>query len=119
MNKYQLWLDDDAKTVGMEAFRYPPNDGLWAPWVIATSVEEAKQIVKEKGMPVHMDLDHDLGTGDAMEFLKWLAFEYWTGEGEIPSYEIHSLNPSGRANIAAFMYSWHKSIGKFSPLSIH
>lgn len=118
MSDYQLWLDDDAKTIGMESFRYPPNN-IGETWIIASSIEEAKQIVKENGMPIHMDLDHDLGTGNAMEFLKWLAFEYWDGKSQIPTHDIHSMNPIGRANIAAFMYSWARSIGKFPPLSIH
>lgn len=82
-------------------------------FLIARSTREAIEYVREYGMPKAMSLDHDLGGSDtAMVFLRWLANDWWDGAMIPPEYHIHSANPVGRLNIAAFMSSWHRSLEK-------
>jgi len=103
--KYKLFLDDDCKTPGMEAFRYPPDNS----YLSATSSMEAQKIVLEHGIPEFIDFDHDLSGNDtAMIFLRWLANTYPEGIKQILGYRIHSRNPDGAKNIRAFMESWKK-----------
>ncbi len=95
---YKLFIDD-------ERIPYVPEE-----WDIARSSEEAKEIIKTKGMCSYISFDHDLGGDDTtMIFLKWLVNEFWNGEDPIPEYAVHSQNPVGRANIISFMDSWVKS----------
>jgi hypothetical protein len=81
------------------------------PWTVARSTEAAKALVSERGMPALMSLDHDLGGEDrAMDFLKWLANEYWDGVQAVPMFLVHSANPVGILNLASFMDSWRRSV---------
>lgn len=98
-----MFLDDDARTIGMESFRYPPDSS----WQVACSAKEAIDLVKIKGLPLIMDLDHDLGDSDAMQFLRAIEVEF--PESLPPDYLVHSRNPSGVASIHAFMHSWKLS----------
>lgn len=103
MKVWKLFLDDDARTSGMESFRYPPD----ASWTIACSAQEAIYLAKSQGLPSIMDLDHDLGDSDTMQFLRAIEVEF--SESLPPDYLVHSCNPSGVASIHAFMYSWKLS----------
>jgi len=104
---WNLFLDD---------LRIPPEmhqPSLENPafWTLAQSSQEAMDLVREKGMPAFMSLDHDLGGDDkSMVFLNWLAYEYWNGEDNIPLYVVHSANPVGAENIESFMLSWVRSM---------
>jgi hypothetical protein len=99
----KLWVDDDARTPGMEPFRYPPSAG----WVIAVSVQEAILAVQAYGYPEELGLDHDLGEETVMKFLTWL-FENFPNH-KPPTYSIHSKNPWGCENIEAYLSSWLKT----------
>jgi hypothetical protein len=100
-----LFLDDLRNPVDA-GFR----DSTARGFVVARSTVEAIALVRDKGMPKLMSLDHDLGGADtSMVFLRWLSREFWDGHMTVPEYHIHSQNPVGRQNIAAFMSSWHKS----------
>lgn len=96
---WKLYLDD---------LRDPPP-AVGEPWTVARSSSEAIQLVEEKGLPMWMSLDHDLGGDDtSMVFLKWLAYEY---QAEfIPLWFVHSANPIGKQNIEAFLKSWLRSM---------
>jgi hypothetical protein len=102
---YKLFIDDDAKTPGMESFRYPPDDS----WKIALSAQEAIDIVKLNGLPSEIDFDHDLGDSNVMEFLRWISLTDLILQNP-PKYKIHSRNPEGAKNIHSFMESWKKSL---------
>ena len=79
--------------------------------IVARSTHEAQHIVLKRGMPNFLALDHDLSGDDrAIDFLKWLANEYWDGKEAIPDFEVHSSNPEGSANLKAFMRSWKNSL---------
>jgi hypothetical protein len=104
---YYLYLDDERNI--------PVHYGREHNWVVRRSSKEAIDYVTKCGLPQFMSLDHDLGGDDTtMNFLKWLAYEYWPQlppETKIPAYVVHSANPVGRQNIISFMESWKKSQG--------
>jgi hypothetical protein len=107
-----LFLDDirNPKFVYDETLSLD-SECWFTKWTVARSSEEAKRLVLEKGMPTLMSLDHDLGGPDtSIDFLSWLAREYWDGESAVPRFKVHSANPEGSKNIRAFMDSWRKSI---------
>lgn len=99
---YSLWVDDQA--------RDPETPKRHAPegFVVATSSQEAMDIVDDLGPPDFMDLDHDLGGDDkVITFLNYL-FELYPDNP--PDYRVHSENVEGQKNIISFMESWHKSL---------
>jgi hypothetical protein len=100
---YKLFIDDQLDDPDAPA-RWLPQD-----FVGAKSSEEAIAIVKQRGFPYYLDLDHDLADGDdVMIFLKWLWNTYpYT---EPPEFNIHSANPVGKKNIESFINSWKKSL---------
>ena len=110
---YNLFIDDIRNPDWPEciASGIDPKDV----WVIVRSSKEAKIIVSERGMPLKIAFDHDLGIDynnridTTMIFLKWFEAQ-WDGISSIPEYTIHSSNPSGCENIRSFMESWKKSI---------
>lgn len=99
MNSWCLYLDD---------LRSPPTDGR--DYVVARTPEEALGLIRTRGLPSFMSLDHDLGPDlDTMQFLRLLYRENPTPPF-IPSYEVHSANPVGRANIISLLESWRRSL---------
>lgn len=110
---YKLWLDDDANKPGMADWRSPPKDEAKY-WKVARSTKEAKQIVLDHGIPVYMELDHDLGLDEygkpdkSLDFLKWLEQNYPAAIDSIQGYGVHSKNDEGRADIRSFFESWRK-----------
>lgn len=89
---YRLFIDDE---------RSPPRGGE-NDWVIARSSAEAKQVVRDRGVPSFISYDHDLGGNDtSMNFIWWLIGSYL--DGTIQSfpinYGVHSQNPVGARNI--------------------
>lgn len=102
-----LYLDDE---------RFPKTEG---PWIIARSVEEAFRLIQEKGCPQKMSLDHDLGWDDALNkalpdgtnFVHQFVAKCLDGEIKLPedfSYNIHSANPVGSANMKSYLDSFFK-----------
>jgi hypothetical protein len=122
---WKLYLDDlrdpsytygEALVPGEQVARHleSPRQVGFAPalWVVARSTEEAKKLVLDRGMPEVMSLDHDLGDQDrAMDFLTWLANEYWDGTQPIPMVIVHSANPIEAENLRSFADSWKRSVG--------
>lgn len=103
---WKLYLDDE---------RSLPDSS----WTLAKSSTEAIDLVKAKGMPSVMSLDHDLGEQDtSLVFLKWLAFDSKYSALACPQYTVHSANPVGRDNILAFLASWKKSCTSRRPVGM-
>lgn len=101
---YLLFLDDTRDAV--DTYGIYGED-----MIVARSTHEAQEIVLKQGMPSKLLLDHDLGGDDrAMDFLKWLANEYWDGQQSIPDYEVHSSNAEGKLNLQSYMKSWKNSL---------
>jgi len=106
---WNLYLDD-VRNPG-DTWKNPEE------WTVARSSGQAKTLVISRGWPKKMSLDHDLGGEDtSMVFLKWLANESLDFDVQefppLPEWHVHSANPVGAKNIAAFMNSWEKVAGE-------
>lgn len=102
---WKLWLDDQLSDPSCPE-RHTPEGYLGA-----SSSVEAQALVREKGMPSFMDLDHDLGPDDdALVFLRWLEGYWWEtrAQGKLPTYQVHSRNTVGQVRIRAFLDNWQK-----------
>lgn len=98
---YKIYLDD---------LRAPPDSS----WMVARTVDAAKHLISEYGVPNEMSLDHDLGTGiDAPELLKWIATEFM--DGRMPrsilttKVTVHSANIPGILNLRGYWCSFVES----------
>jgi hypothetical protein len=99
---YALFLDDERDLSYIDT----SHTGTW--WV-ARSSAEAKSLILTLGLPTYIAFDHDLGGEDkAMTLLYWLDAEGYVEAFPPPKWGLHSGNPVGRENIAAFMNSWAK-----------
>ena len=113
---YNLFIDDIRNPDWHECAWSGVDASL--EWVIARSSKEACDIVKQRGMPARMALDHDLGErwdpkdriDTVPRFLNWLAYDYFEAGMTIPEYTIHSANPVGAENMRSFMESWKRSV---------
>lgn len=104
------------------------NDGR--EYKLARSVEEAKALIKEFGLPSHIAFDHDLGWEDLQpiegsfliaaplegkeapsgyDFAKWLVEMDLDGVHDLSldfTWSVHSSNPAGAKNINGLLYSY-------------
>lgn len=94
---YKLFIDDE---------RFPVSDDF----VIARSSDEAISVVLDKGLPIYISFDHDLGGEDtSMRFVKWFAEHVLFGEASLDEafdFYVHSQNPVGKKNIEAYMQNF-------------
>lgn len=107
---YKLYIDD---------LRNPPDRS----WVVVRSVAAAQEYIEAYGFPSFISFDHDLGmkgkilpsglwVGEEEEqptgydFAKWLCEkdmdEPWMSRLKF-SYQVHSANPVGAANITGYL----------------
>lgn len=101
--RWKLFLDD---------LRTPNDDS----YLLATDVEEAKQLIAHYGMPHYISFDHDLGedaNGSPLEsgydFAKWLVSMELDGLLKFPedfAFSVHSMNPVGAKNIHSYMKNY-------------
>ena len=95
--RWKLFLDD---------LREPKSDDF----VIARNVKKAKELIKKKGFPSYMSLDHDLGKNEptGYDFVKWIVNEY--KDKELPEFDfnIHSANPVGAKNMELLLNNFIK-----------
>lgn len=96
-----LYLDDE---------RIPKTDRHWK---IVRSYDEAVSYVIAYGLPTHVSFDHDLGLGKSgYDFAKWIVEYDLDHPGTIPdgfSFNVHSANPVGAANISGLITSYLRS----------
>ena len=100
---WKLYLDD---------IRHPAD----TTYIVARTVEEAKQLIEQYGVPEHISFDHDLGVDDrgdlipdGYDFAKWLVAMDMEGVIKLPknfTFEVHSKNPVGAENIRAYLSSY-------------
>lgn len=95
----QLFIDD---------LRQPPS----AEWVVVRSFDEAVAFFDRHGIPSRISFDHDLGEQQGqllptgMDIAKAMVEGVLDGRYTLPdgfSYQVHSANPVGRANIIGLM----------------
>lgn len=101
---YKLFIDDE---------RFPP-EGKEDEYVIARTPAEAMKIMAERGCPIFISFDHDLGGSlTAMQVVRAMVemdMDFLqAGESFIPpefGYYVHSQNPIGAANIRGLLNSY-------------
>lgn len=87
----RLWLDDVREKPGL---RYDTH---------VKTVHEAKGYIMS-GKVVAISFDHDLGTEETgYDLAKWIEEQAYHGKVQRISWDIHSANPVGAANIRAAM----------------
>lgn len=94
-----LYIDD---------IRFPTTD---RDWTIVRSSIEAFAFFTEHGCPEYISFDHDLGGEDtSMIIVKWMVERDLDSDGKfIPenfTYNVHSANPVGHANIMGYLKSY-------------
>ena len=97
-----LFLDDE---------RYPSDKDPLKDWVIARTVNEAQDLIRDCGMPYRMSLDHDLGDGipTGYDFIKWLVEQDMDDVIDIDViiyFYVHSQNPVGAENIRSYFNTY-------------
>lgn len=96
---YRMFLDDE---------RFPADKD--ADMIIVRNLDEVKKIVEEKGFPVYISFDHDLGSSEnGLEVARWLVIYLMNRNEDLPpgfSYTVHSMNPVGREDIIGYMDSF-------------
>lgn len=100
MKPWKLYIDD---------LRTPEDQTF----IISRTVDEAKRLIEEMGIPSFISFDHDLGVdnqGDLLEsgydFAKWLVEIDLDGRYRIPKefeFKVHSMNPVGAKNIQSYL----------------
>lgn len=102
---WKLWLDDQINDP-VTPNRHPPEG-----WTGASSYEEAILLIELHGWPSHVSFDHDLGEGKktGYDFAKWLVEKDMDNMSFLEySYNIHSANPVGAANIKGLLDGWFR-----------
>ena len=100
---WKLFLDDERDPVGDD-------------WVVCRDIYEAMRECAERGMPYHIQFDHDLGTphfddNNGYNFAKWIVDQILDGRWKLPenfTWDVHSQNPVGSANINALLENFMK-----------
>lgn len=97
---YDLFLDD---------VREPETD---LDWTVVRTVEAFKETIRDRGVPDHMSLDHDLGESydnpeeapNGMDAVDWMI------DGGIvpPSYNVHSANGPAADRMTSKLDQWVK-----------
>ena len=95
---YKLFIDDTRE----------PSD---VTWVIVRSYDEAIAYIVSHGLPNFISFDHDLSDNSltGYDIAKWIVESDLDGTINIPedfTYEIHSQNPIGAANIKGLLDSY-------------
>jgi hypothetical protein len=98
---YKMYLDDIREPA-------KSND-----YVIIRTAEAAIEYIQNYGMPTYISFDHDLGEDimSGYDFAKWLVEESLNGHLIFPkkfSFNVHSANPVGAANIEAILENYLK-----------
>lgn len=96
---YKLFIDDE---------RFPVGNNK--EWIIARTVDEAKNIINILGFPIFISFDHDLGHNEpsGYDFVKWIVEQDQT-YNILPtdfSFYVHSQNPIGAKNIKSLLNNW-------------
>jgi hypothetical protein len=85
-------------------------------WVIVRSVDDAIQVISERGIPNFISFDHDLGdhAKTGYDLAKHLVEIDMDEIHKIPdgfSFYVHSQNPTGKKNIESYLDNYLKVRG--------
>lgn len=84
-------------------------------FIICRTFNEFKDVVKNQGFPEFISFDHDLGYGEptGYDIAKWIVEEDMKRK-ILPinfSFNVHSANPVGKANIEGLLNGYLKFKG--------
>lgn len=112
---WNLFLDDIRN---LDNKKFQNNSWYKTEWIIARSFDEACLLIKEKGFPLRISFDHDLGSDNdgnelksGYDFAKWLVKKDLDGIYLFPTnfdFKVHSDNPVGLDNIVYYLNSYLK-----------
>ena len=99
---WRLFLDD-IRT---------PDEGC----IVARSVSEAVSLIEEKGFPIYISFDHDLGDNvpSGKDFTNMICDKVLDGEWTMPkdfTFQVHSDNNVGSENIMGMLNNFLSHIG--------
>ena len=103
---YKLFLDD----LRMPTDVYPDTDNN--SWIIVRTLNDFKNTINKKGIPLYISFDNDLGESmeEGKDAAKWLVFEK---EADIRNmdFKVHSANVGGvREYIKSLLDNWKKHL---------
>ena len=106
---YKLFLDDERDPARVYPREYVGD------WIVCRSVAEALDVFSDLGWPEWISFDHDLGKDQptGMDLAKWLVSRD-IEVGDMPAdftYEVHSANPVGAANIRGLLDGYLRTRG--------
>jgi hypothetical protein len=99
---YTLYIDD---------LRTPVSDYDY----ITRSYDETIELIKNKGAPMFISFDHDLGEKNnkilktGMDIAKWIVDSDLKNDISLPNefhFKVHSQNPVGKKNIESLLVSY-------------
>jgi hypothetical protein len=91
-------------------------------WIVVRSFDEFVKEIEKRGIPKICSFDNDLGDFKVKSFddfnsektgydcAKWLCDYCHDNELKFPDYYIHSMNPTGRDNIKAYIENYKKHV---------
>lgn len=106
---YWIFLDDLREVA--QVYKQPEvsNNPLW---VVARSFEEATKLILERGCPMYISFDNDLGEAkEGYDLALWLTEKDLDGVIDIPKdfdFFVHSANPVSWNRISSLLHSYHK-----------
>jgi hypothetical protein len=113
---YNLFLDDTR-----EPHKFL-NDYIRA-WVVVRTYSDFCKTITEQGLPGFISYDHDLADEHYVQSVDYTKFKEKTGydcalwlinycqrtKKPLPNWQVHSMNPVGRANINDLLIKFKES----------
>ena len=98
---WNLFLDDERI----------PSDTDKRNYIVCRTVKEAIEVTETQGCPAFVRFDHDLGNDETgMDYARFICSrDMDRGFEFIPkdfSFEVHSQNPVGKANIERYLQAY-------------
>jgi len=111
---WALFLDDEREPGFLERgdcrqLGLSPCCGEAPEWTVTTTQWGAQELIRARGLPGVMSLDHDLGhehaCGSGAGLARWLVERHLDGLLDLRAarVQVHSRNPVGRANIVGIL----------------
>jgi hypothetical protein len=106
---WRLFLDDEREAAS------------GTDYVIVRSVERARELVAELGLPSCISFDHDLGDNvpTGFDFAKWLVTRDLDGFIDLTKnfeFYVHSQNPIGKSNIEGLLNAYINFKKQYGPV---
>lgn len=104
---YYLWVDDESYEPHKHNHHPPIADDIY----VATSVQEAIDIINRVGAPYYIDLDDDLNDGKRESVKEIVKYLFNNHPDTHIDYRVRSPNSFVGDWLYTFMFSWHQIKG--------